>query len=697
MKQLKYAISCILAFVLIAGSAITAHAFYVYEVVIPILSGPLYVDDVNGLDTNTGGINDPVKTVTKAVELAKSGGLLSYQILIAEGDYTNETVPLELDTKSISLYGGYYNHFEDRDSLNHQTSIQGGADNTVEIVNISSTISGIKFYDQTTGIASVISVSTDDNDAGTNRSIVINAVEIEDCTSLGGAFEVHAEEGDSVDIYNNFIHDMEAFGGGILVDGPVDNAEVYNNFLYNNVGINMIVAENTKIYNNIIVKNNANAINLRDNSEAYFNTIVNNGYGIGIGSGVTGVVFQNNLIAHNTNEAVNLDGSATFDYNAFHANGDLGITLASNDVECDPLFSNINSINTNDFELGDGSTCIDMGTEIASISTDYFSNSRNKDGNADSVFASDPGAAEAEGDLAISPDVTGAFANPNAFSPDSDSVNDTSTIGFDLNVTADVTVTVMKGATPIKELASEVMNAGTHNVVWDGTNSGGNTVNEGSYTVKIAASNTEGSSEVDVAVEVDMSADSDYCAGFNDVSNTHPLCQAITYVKNEGIFEGYPDGTFRPNQIINRVETTKVILEGFSLSLMPDDGTNLGFSDVIIGEWYMTYLKTAKAAGIVEGYGDGTFKPIQQVVRVELLKIFFETSGDDLSAITVTADPYPDTPLSSDTAWYIKYVQFTKDYSLVDADALGYFNPAAGMKRGDVAKLFYRYHQEGFI
>jgi len=692
---MKYVITCIMAFLLIAGSTITTHAFYVYEVVIPVLSAPVYVDDTNGLDTNTGGINDPVKTVTKAVEIAKVGGMLNYQILIAEGDYNNETVPLELDTVNISLFGGYYDHFQSRDSLNHQTSIEGGADITVAVTNINSTISGIKFYNQTAGLGSVITVNTEDSDAGTNRSIVINAVEIEDCTSFGGAFEVHAEDGDSVDIYNNFIHDMEALGGGMLIDGSVVDAEIYNNFLYNNVGINMIVAENTEIYNNVIVKNNANGISLRDNSEAYFNTIVNNGYGIGVGAGYSGAVFENNLIAHNTNEAVTLDGSATFDYNAYHDNGSLGLTLASNDVECDPLFSNINSINTNDFELGPGSTCIDMGTEIAGITMDYFDNERNKDGNADSVFASDPGAAEADGDLPLVPEITGEFASPDSFSPDGDSVNDTTTIGFDLNVAADVTVTVLEGATTIKVLANEVMNSGTHNVVWDGTNTASDTVDEGDYTVKIEASNTEGLNEVDVAVTVDMAADSAYCAGFTDVTTSHPLCPAITYVKDEGIFEGYPDGSFRPNQVINRVETTKVILEGFSSTLLPDDGTDLGFSDVILNSWYMTYLKTAQAAGIVEGYPDGTFKPIQQVVKVELLKIFFETSGDDLSGITVTTPPYPDTPLSA--VWYLKYVQFCKDHSLIDTDALGNFKPGEGMKRGDVAKLFYRYYLEGLM
>ncbi|MEK7563157.1 MAG: S-layer homology domain-containing protein, partial [Patescibacteria group bacterium] len=48
-------------------------------------------------------------------------------------------------------------------------------------------------------------------------------------------------------------------------------------------------------------------------------------------------------------------------------------------------------------------------------------------------------------------------------------------------------------------------------------------------------------------------------AAFSDVSSTHPNAEAIAYVKAEGIVSGYPDGTYRPNQTINRAEFVKFV------------------------------------------------------------------------------------------------------------------------------------------
>lgn len=164
------------------------------------------------------------------------------------------------------------------------------------------------------------------------------------------------------------------------------------------------------------------------------------------------------------------------------------------------------------------------------------------------------------------------------------------------------------------------------------------------------------------------------CAGFIDVPYNYVSCPAIQYVKAQGIFSGYPDGAFMPDQEINRAETVKVITEGFNLTQLAADGTNLGFSDVETAAWYMGYLKTAKEAGIIEGYPDGTFKPAETVIYAEMLKIFFETAGVELSAAAEGAE------------WYQPYVDYANTNNLVQ-----YSNVAAGMKRGDVAELFYQW------
>ncbi|MBA4336896.1 hypothetical protein C0416_03960 [bacterium] len=177
------------------------------------------------------------------------------------------------------------------------------------------------------------------------------------------------------------------------------------------------------------------------------------------------------------------------------------------------------------------------------------------------------------------------------------------------------------------------------------------------------------------SVNVDFGMDSG-CAGFTDIAVDDPYCPAITYVRAQGIFSGYPDGTFGAELEINRAETVKVITLGFNYDIIADDGTNLGFSDAEVGSWYIRYLATAKADGIIEGYPDGTFKPADTVNYVEMMKIFLETASADMAAP------------AAGSAWYQKYVDYANANGLTV-----YENLDAGMKRADVAQLFYDYSE----
>jgi len=172
---------------------------------------------------------------------------------------------------------------------------------------------------------------------------------------------------------------------------------------------------------------------------------------------------------------------------------------------------------------------------------------------------------------------------------------------------------------------------------------------------------------------------------FSDVPSTHPNYTAIMDLKTRGIIAGYPDGTFKPDQMVNRVEALKIILLGSGLT-----GTSSlakHFSDTPITEWYTPYLHQAVALNIVEGYPDGTFKPNQTVNLVENLKILLLAKKIQLPTTAPTADPYADTPK---TQWYASYVQYAKDHNLIDADSMNMVYPAQGMTRAKLAETIYR-------
>ncbi|MDH3324642.1 MAG: S-layer homology domain-containing protein, partial [Candidatus Peregrinibacteria bacterium] len=126
---------------------------------------------------------------------------------------------------------------------------------------------------------------------------------------------------------------------------------------------------------------------------------------------------------------------------------------------------------------------------------------------------------------------------------------------------------------------------------------------------------------------------------FSDVEPGHKFATEIKYCKNEGIFSGYPDGTFKPEGTLNRAEAVKILIEGNKIKVASNVSN---FPDVEQTAWFSKYVGTAVTKKIVKGYSDGTFKPSKTISRAEFLKIAVLTAGFNPDA--PTKNPYLDVP-----------------------------------------------------
>lgn len=181
------------------------------------------------------------------------------------------------------------------------------------------------------------------------------------------------------------------------------------------------------------------------------------------------------------------------------------------------------------------------------------------------------------------------------------------------------------------------------------------------------------------------------CGGFPDAHYfdlTPELCEAVDYVKREGIFTGTGDGLIELNRPINRAEVTKVMIEAFDIDLLADVSAVAKFPDVPLGQWYSNYVYNARYNSIVGGYPDGYFRPENTINRVELLRIFIEASGEDYSDVPTNFTFWHDVEVNAGTQWFIQYgnVAFYNDWLEND----GNLNPAQSMTRADMIRLMYR-------
>ncbi|MFD2332691.1 S-layer homology domain-containing protein [Cohnella sp. GCM10020058] len=80
-----------------------------------------------------------------------------------------------------------------------------------------------------------------------------------------------------------------------------------------------------------------------------------------------------------------------------------------------------------------------------------------------------------------------------------------------------------------------------------------------------------------------------------------------------GLINGFQDGTLRPDQVISRIEFVALANRLFAYK-----GTaSLKFADVPGSAWFAAQVQAAVAAGYIDGFPDGTFKPNRQLTRAE--------------------------------------------------------------------------------
>ncbi|MEK7085781.1 MAG: S-layer homology domain-containing protein [Patescibacteria group bacterium] len=193
---------------------------------------------------------------------------------------------------------------------------------------------------------------------------------------------------------------------------------------------------------------------------------------------------------------------------------------------------------------------------------------------------------------------------------------------------------------------------------------------------------TDTATEVVTEVAPTTSTTTSTATSFSDVPADNKYYESITYLVEKNIIKGYDDGTFKPNQPVNRAEALKFILESISAAI--ETGT-LPFTDVTKDAWYSGYLFTAYKREIVNGNPDGTFRPENTVNKAEFFKILFNGLSVDIDPV-VTVAPYEDV---ATTAWFASYISYAKELGILDTQAKT-INPSVGMTRGEVADAMWR-------
>ncbi len=100
---------------------------------------------------------------------------------------------------------------------------------------------------------------------------------------------------------------------------------------------------------------------------------------------------------------------------------------------------------------------------------------------------------------------------------------------------------------------------------------------------------------------------------FPDVPASHWGHAAIASVSEAGIMTGYPDGSFRPEKSVTRAEMATILAR----IIEENYESGPSFSDVGKTHWAREEIIALAQSGVLEGYPDGSFRPENKINRGE--------------------------------------------------------------------------------
>ncbi|MEH2194983.1 MAG: S-layer homology domain-containing protein [Nostoc sp.] len=116
---------------------------------------------------------------------------------------------------------------------------------------------------------------------------------------------------------------------------------------------------------------------------------------------------------------------------------------------------------------------------------------------------------------------------------------------------------------------------------------------------------------------------------FNDVPTSFWGRRFIDVLSSRSILKGFPDYSFRPNQPVNRAEFAAIVQKAFD---QEPSKTAIAFQDVPTKFWATPAIDQAISDGFLTGYPKKTFKPQENISRVQVLVAL--VSGLNLKAPT---------------------------------------------------------------
>ena len=158
--------------------------------------------------------------------------------------------------------------------------------------------------------------------------------------------------------------------------------------------------------------------------------------------------------------------------------------------------------------------------------------------------------------------------------------------------------------------------------------------------------------------------------------------EAVAVLNGMGVFKGYEDGSFKPENNITRAEVATIIYRIYTGDVAKNDKSGLyasynKFTDMAGAGWAAGYIGYCSNAELVKGYPNGTFQPFGNITGYEVLAMILRAVGYDKNGEFTGAD------------WALNVAKYAEQLHILDNVAKT-TNLGAPATRELVAEILFR-------
>ena len=181
--------------------------------------------------------------------------------------------------------------------------------------------------------------------------------------------------------------------------------------------------------------------------------------------------------------------------------------------------------------------------------------------------------------------------------------------------------------------------------------------------------------------------------GMADVNDEWFVPYVATLV-SKGIFKGYEDGSFRPNQGITRGEIAVSMVRVLGLEARLETAGDAPYADFdLIPDWANKSITLLSELNILLGYGDGTFQSGNVITREEFTAILERASNIAETNIELAFADKDDIYY-----WAVESVRKVSSVGIVRGYEDNTFRPKNFVTRAEVATMLYNFmHFENLL